>query len=369
MKDRKLVYIVNVDWFFISHRLPLAIEALNRDYKVYVICKDTGAFNKLLDYGIIPININFKRSGYNLFYDFLILIKLYLILKKIKPHIVHSVTLKVSIFVALVHKIYPNFKSVYAISGLGFIFSSGSNFLNFVSKKIIYFSFNNKNEDFIFQNYDDLKSFKISNNRHIHLIKGSGIDLIKYHFVPLHSNKTTVFVMACRILKDKGVIEFCKAFRILKDKYKNEVEAVLVGPIDKDNPTTLTNTEINILVKENNVRWLGQRDDIFDIIAKSDVAVLPSYREGLPKFLIEASAIGRPIITTNTIGCKECVIHGSNGILVKPKDVITLFSAMEYLHLNPKIRIKMGECSRSYAISNYDIKNVIDSTFKIYNLN
>ena len=156
MKNRNLVYIVNVDWFFISHRLPLAEEAIKRGFNVFIVCKDTGKFNKLRDIGAIPINLNFKRSGYNFFNDFITIIKLFIILKKIKPQIVHTVTLKVSIIAALIHKLYPNYRAVYAISGLGFIFTSGGKFLHFISKIIINFSFNNKKDNFIFQNFDDL---------------------------------------------------------------------------------------------------------------------------------------------------------------------------------------------------------------------
>jgi len=365
MKNSNLVYIINVDWFFISHRLPLAEEAIKRGFNVFIVCKNTGKFEKFREMGAIPINLNFNRSGYNFFNDFITIIKLFFILKKIKPDIVHSVTLKVSIIVALIHKLFPNFRAVYAISGLGFIFTSGGKFLQFISKIIINFTFNNKQDSFIFQNLDDLNIFKMSNNN-CHLIKGSGIDLDKFHQIPLSKGQSTSFIMVSRILKDKGVVEFCNAFKLLKNKYKNDVCAVLIGPIDMENPTSLTKTEISMLAEQTKVNWLGESSDIFNNIAKSDVAVLPSYREGLPKFLIEASALGRPLITTNSVGCKDCVIDGFNGILVPIKNVDKLFEAMEILYLNHVLRNVMGNNSRYLAVKHYNIRDVINTTFKIY---
>ena len=137
MRNTNLVYVVNVDWFFISHRLPLAEEAIKRGFNVFIVCKNTGKFEKFREMGVIPINLNFKRSGYNFFIDFITIIKLFMILKKIKPDIVHSVTLKVSIIVALIHKLYPNFRAVYAISGLGFVFTSAGKLIHYISRYII----------------------------------------------------------------------------------------------------------------------------------------------------------------------------------------------------------------------------------------
>ncbi len=367
MKD-KIVYVVNVDWFFLSHRLPLALAAIDKGFDVYLLCRNTGRFQELIDLGIKPIDIKFARSGFKVIDELKIVFKLIKLFRELNPIIIHSITLKVCLIVSICIKFNPKVKLVNAISGLGHIFTSGSKYIRIIIAFVIKFMFKGDNLRFIFQNSDDHDYFNqlglISNN--FIITKGSGINLNIYNNSLEPGRLPIVYLIACRMLKDKGVLEFAKAFGKLRSEYGDSVKAIMAGPIDLENPAALKVDEIKILELKYGVEWIGESKEMQKLILNSHVAVLPSYREGFPKFLIEASAIGRPIITTDTVGCRDCVVPGYNGILVSVKNVDELYKAMKLLFENSNMRSFMGSNSRIIAEENYDISEVVNRTFDIY---
>jgi glycosyltransferase involved in cell wall biosynthesis len=169
------------------------------------------------------------------------------------------------------------------------------------------------------------------------------------------------------MLKDKGVIEFVNAANLLKDKYISKFEFLLVGNIDYNNPAFISEKELLSFCDNSYIKWLGFQNDVKDIYRNCDIVCLPSYREGLPKSLVEAMAMELPIITTNTTGCRECVEDGYNGFLVPVKDHVELANKIELLGLNSNLRIKMGKMSRIKMLEEMSLNKVINETFKFYN--
>ena len=349
-----IIYVVNVDWFFISHRLDLAKVALDKNYKVYLLAKDTGKFEIIRELGINCINIDFERSNINIFSEIKIINILRKYYVKLKPNIIHHVTLKPMLYGSIASK-YIN---------------SHINFKTIFLKKLMKFAFNSNNVFFIFQNIDDYNYYnklKLVKPNNFIIIKGSGVDQFKFKQKIYKSDNSNInIVMVCRMLKDKGVIEFINAALLLKEKYKDLLKFKLVGDIDLENPSSLTKEELIFLTDGEYISWEGFKADVIDIYTKSDIVCLPSYREGLPKSLIEAMSVGCPIITTEAAGTRECVINGWNGFLVPVKDSILLSEYIELLSLNKELRIEMGKNSRIKMEKEFSLKYVIETTHNFY---
>ena len=231
-------------------------------------------------------------------------------------------------------------------------------------------AFSDKKSNFIFQNPDDQKLFsnygftKSTNNV---LIKGSGVDETIYQSGIKTQNKKIKIVLLARMLKDKGVIEFIKAANLLKNKYDSKFEFLLAGNLDYSNPAGISEQDLLTLCDDSYIKWIGFQNNVKSIYQDCDIVCLPSYREGLPKSLVEAMAMELPIVTTNVTGCRECVVDGYNGFLVPVKDHVELANKIEVLGLNYNLRIKMGKNSRIKMLKEMSLRKVIDLTFKFYN--
>lgn len=365
----KILYVVNVDWFFISHRLPLALEAKKRGYEVTIATTNTGRFKELESFGFKLFDLKIKRSGTNPFKELFSIIKLIKILKRVKPTVIHSVTLKMSIYCAIATRFVQITKVINAISGLGYNFTAARKTRSQrIINALMKFAFNKRGFYFIFQNPDDLLLFQelnFENGNNFFLIKGAGVDLNKFKFQELKNRNKISFILTARMLKDKGISEFISASKIVITKYPYS-SFLLVGDIDVENPASFTENELRNELAETNVDWLGHRNDILELLQESDVMVFPSYREGLPKSLIEAAAVGLPIITTDTIGCRECVDDGINGFLVPVGNSNILAQKMIELIEDPVLRQKMGKASRLKAEKEFSLDMVIEKTFELY---
>jgi glycosyltransferase involved in cell wall biosynthesis len=372
LNKKIIIYVVNVDWFFVSHRLPLAEEALKQGMDVYLITKNTGCFTPLQNIGIKCIDVNFKRSGKNPLTEIFLIIKLARHYCKIKPNYIHHITLKPSIYGSIAGKLIKlDTKIINAISGLGYIFIDGRKTISkFIIKILLNLAFSDKKANFIFQNPDDQKLFSnygfIKSSNHI-IIKGSGVDELKYQSKIKSNNDKIKIVLLARMLKDKGIIEFINAANLLKSKYEFKFEFLLAGTIDNNNPASISEHELMSYCDNSYIKWIGFQNDVKIVYENCDIVCLPSYREGLPKSLVEAMAMELPIITTDTPGCRECVDHEYNGFLVPVKDHIELANKIERLGLDFDLRIKMGKMSRVKMLKEMSLKTVIAETFKFYN--
>ena len=298
------------------------------------------------------------------------MIHIFKIILKVKPDIIHFISIKPVLIGGVISRLFPSISKVFSITGLGSAFIKDNMFskIKFNLLKYLYsISLNQKKYKVIFQNKTDL-NFLLKNTNlkksNCALVPGSGVSLKK--FKPKKFNfKDPIIMFPSRMLAHKGIFEFIEAARILK---KNEINArfVLVGDIDKDNPSGIKINLIRKWKEENIIEYWGHKEKMPSILSLATVIVLPSYREGFPKVLMEASACGRPSITTNVPGCKDAVVNNYTGILIPVKNSRKLANEIQNL-LNNKSKIKqMGINARHYALKNFDINRIVESHIKIY---
>jgi glycosyltransferase involved in cell wall biosynthesis len=372
LKKARILFVTNVDWFFISHRLVIAEEAQKRGFEVIVAAEDTGRSQEIRDKGIHFINLSISRSGTNPFKEFKTLINFFNVYKKINPDVVHHITLKPVIYGSIIAKLLRIRGVVNAISGLGYNFTKGRQ--SYVQKAMLYimrFGFSRKNLVVIFQNENDQDELTdlgiINSSNEIVGIKGSGVDLEKYYESPFPAFNRIIILLPSRMLWDKGIKELREASNILKEKYSNKVEFILSGLADEDNKAGVPAFYMKSWDDGEYVKWIGYQKNMFKIYQNSHIVVLPSYREGMPKALLEACAVGRAIVTTNAIGCKETVDEGFNGFKVPVASSTDLANALEELINNHDLIKQMGHNSRAKAEKEFDVKNVVEKHIEIYN--
>ena len=369
--NKRILFVANVDWFFISHRLILAEAAIKKGYEVTVACNDTGRKKEIEAAGAFFVNFHFERSGTNIFKEIFTLVKFYKLYKKVAPTMVHHITLKPVIYGSIVAR-FLKIPVLNAVSGLGFNFTEGQNgFSTNLMTLLMRVGFKNKNLTCIFQNNDDLNTIKfrgiLYKSNKIVKIKGAGVDLNKFSYqIPPENEKVTI-VLPARLLWDKGVNEFYEASQLLKKKYAEKVIFKLIGIADTDNKAGVSPATLKGWVDDSYFIWINYQKNMVPVYHNSDIVVLPSYREGMPKTLLEACAVGRPIVTTNAIGCKECVDEGVNGFKVPVKSIQELAKAIELLVLDTELRFRMGKASRNKAVNEFNQVNVITKHLEIYN--
>lgn len=367
---KKIIFVVNVDWFFISHRLPLAKEAISKGWAVYLISKETGGFAALTELGVKCIPMEFERSGKNPLKELRIIRQLKKIYKDIQPQIVHHITLKPCIYGTIALKKTKGVTIINAVSGLGYAFTDNRRSLGTrILTGLLKWAFRDKRSGFIFQNPDDrdfYRSMGFLTDDNYTLIKGSGVDENLFPYTKPREKDVVTVTLLARMLKDKGILEFIQAAKLLEEKYKDTLRFILVGGIDPDNPAHLSEAELRDQCDGEYIQWSGHQKDVISVYSNSDIVCLPSYREGLPKSLVEAMAIGRPVITTDAIGCRECVDDGINGFLVPVKDFSILARKIEILALDPELRISMGIKSREKMVKEMSLKQVVNQTFAFY---
>jgi glycosyltransferase involved in cell wall biosynthesis len=368
---KTLLLVANVDWFLISHRLVLAKEATKRGWKVYVACEDTGRSDEITNQGVNFIHFPFSRSGTNPLSELATIRSFYRLYNKVNPDVVHHITLKPVIYGSLVAKFLKVKGVLNAVSGLGYVFTGPRRgAVQNVMLKIMRNGFKRKNCEFIFQNKDDFNELSglgvIHKSNKINFIKGSGADLAIFKQMPFPEGDRVKILLPTRMLWDKGVAELRAASEILKEKYQDKVQFILAGLADEDNKAGVSAVYLNDWEEGDYVKWIGYKKDMVAVYANSDIVILPSYREGIPKTLIEACAIGRPIITTEAIGCRECVDEGVNGLKVPVKSTSELAIAISKLVEDANLRMLMGTASRLKAEKEFDQRAVVKKHIEIY---
>ena len=370
--SRKLFIVVNNDFFFISHRLQIGIAALKHGYDVTIVSKNTGRKKEIESYGLKFKHIKFNRSKTDVIFKLLNIYSLYRLYKREKPDIIHHVTIYCCILGSFAAKLAKSKNVVNAISGGGYNFSNDRNgILQKILRAFMQLCFSSPKYHYILQNKDDFIAFMNYNNasssENYHLIKGSGVNLNEFSYhEPVKKDKLQVLLPA-RILLDKGIIEFIEAAKILKDEFQDSVEFIIMGYFDKKNGARISKKKLLRLIDNKYIRWHDFSKEIIRHLANSDIVVLPSYREGLPKSIIDACAIGRPIVTTDAYGCRDCVVEGYNGYIVPVKNSEALAEKIKLLLEDEQSRIRMGKNARLFAEQNFSIDKVVDEHLKIYN--
>jgi glycosyltransferase involved in cell wall biosynthesis len=360
----------------INFRLHLIKKLISRGYKVSVASpKDKFSVNlqkKLKYLGVDTHIFKLYRQSFNIFRDFFSLLEIYRILINLKPNVVISYTAKPVIYSGFILKFFKKINYYPLITGLGYAFSEGitikKKILKFLMVKL-YTQSLKSSDKIIFQNKDDqalffkLKIFKKKNLSCV--VNGSGIDLSLYPLTNLPSKP--IFLMIARLLVDKGVREFVEAAKIVRLRFPN-AKFKLVGGLDQ-NPSSISSKELHLWINQGNIEYLGELKSVQSILQSSKFFVLPSYREGTPRSILEALSTGRPVITTNSPGCRETVIHGKNGLLVPVRNATALAKAMIKL-LNEKEETLKKMAKESYLIAKnkFEIGKVNKSMLKIMNL-
>jgi glycosyltransferase involved in cell wall biosynthesis len=367
---RKLFIIVNVDWFFLSHRKEIALAAQKDGYSVTIVTNNTGMKSVIEGLGLKVIDLPMSRSGMNLIQELSTFKYLYKLYKREKPDVVHHVGLKAILWGTLAAKFAKVSGVLNAVSGLGIFFAEDSeSVLSKIFVQVFRYSHHRNNLAVIFQNDDDKSLFLtkgIIRRDQAYIIKGSGVDLEQFCYTPEPVVGSIKILLTARMIPEKGIFILVEAANLLKKAYKDKVQFLLCGGID-DNPTAITKEEIKVVCDGKYISWLGYRTDVLELIKSSHIVVLPSYyKEGLPKSLIEAAAVGRPIITTDSVGCREAVVENYNGFLVPVRNSRILADKLKILIDSPKLRRSFGKNSRLFAERDYSISDVIKKHLNVY---
>ncbi len=368
---KKLFIVVNVDWFFLSHRLPVALAAQKAGWEVTIVTADTGKLKDITATGLRAVNLPMSRSGMNIREELGTMNFLRKLYKAEMPDVVHHVGMKTILWGTLAAKFAKVNGVVNAISGLGGFFAEDNKgLLAKVMPKVLRFSHSRKKLLVIFQNHEDEAMYikkGIIESSQSRFIKGSGVDLENFCFTLEPVSEKVIVILTARMIAEKGVFLLAEAAERLRKEYENKVEFWLAGGID-DHPGAITKEQLNAACDDRYIKWLGYRTDVKELLQQSHIVAFPSYyMEGLPKSLIEACAIGRPIITTRSIGCKDVVDDGVNGFLIPIKNVDALTDKLRTLIDDADMRRRMGKASREKAEREFSLDVVIEKHLNIYN--
>lgn len=374
-RQKKLLWVVNVDWFFASHRLPIAAEALRLGYEVHVATGVTNLRTELERRGFTVHPLKLNRSSTGLLSAWRLFTEIVRIFRAVQPDVVHLVTIKPVLLGGIAARLARVPAVVFAVSGLGFVFVGRgfwARLRRWVVSGLYGLALGHRNRKVIFQNPSDLEIIGQAARlpaSAVELIRGSGVDLSQYVVTPLPGGAPLV-VLASRMLADKGVREFVEAARLLRSRKWDPLPLprfALVGQPDPDNPASLTEPELQRWASEGAVEWWGQRSDMPQVFASAHIVALPSYYgEGLPKVLIEAAACGRAVVTTDMPGCRDAIDPGKTGLLVPARDPKALAQVLQRLLEDAPLRRTMGEAGRALAEKAFDVRQVVAAHARIY---
>lgn len=364
---KRLLIVVNVDWSFLSHRLPIALAAKDAGYDVTVAAADTGRADDIRRHGLTFVPLPLQRTGTSAFREVLVVFALARLYRSMRPAIIHHVTIKPVLYGSLIARLVPHAKVVNAVSGLGYAVETGPEWGRRLVLTAYRALFRRSGTRVILQNPDHVALFereRIIRSEHIVLIEGSGVDPDRFT-PPVADPEPPVVMLPGRMLVDKGVREFVEAARQLRQE-GSVARFVLVGAAGDDNPTAIDAREIARWVEDGTVEWWGHRTDMPAVLRQATVVTLPSYHEGLPLALLEAAAAGRAIVASDVPGCRSVVHAGVNGVLVPARDAGALAEAIARLLLASSLRSRMGEAGRKLVLERFSVDRVVESTLTLY---
>ncbi|PCE67626.1 glycosyltransferase family 4 protein [Salinivibrio sp. YCSC6] len=357
-----IVITSNTSWYLYNFRKNTIQALIDKGHQVYAIAPKDEYSVKLEALGARYVPVDIDQGGTNPIKDLKTFIGFLSIYRNVRPDVVLNFTPKNNIYSTVAAKIFGG-KSVNNIAGLGAIFINQGVSAT-IAKWLYKFSQRFANTIF-FQNEDDKALFldnHLANPSITDRLPGSGVDLSRFSARPSDDDGKVRFLVVARMLYDKGIGHYVEAARKLKAEYGDSVECRLLGFVGVNNPTAVSKEEMQQWVDEGVVTYLGVSDKVEDEMAEVDCVVLPSfYREGVPKSLLEAGAMGKPIITTDNVGCRETVDHSVNGYLCEPKSTESLYAAMkEMIEVGHSKRLIMGQASREKMQSTFDEKIIIN---------
>ncbi len=372
--EKRLIIAVNEDIFFLSHRVAVAEGAKRAGWEVIVTCADTGLAREIEQRGFIYEKMPISPRSMNPLEEWRVVRFLEHLLKKYPGSIAHFVGMKLILAGNLASKFAPTPKGIVnAVSGLGILFLNPKNVVPSAIFKILKFSRNiSIPARTIFQNFEDQELFRKAGLLKEHeaaYIKGSGVSLEEYHprkTPEKHEKAKLIVLFAGRLLKSKGIEDFISAAELLRPKWENKVEFHVCGHL-ANSLNAIPEEKIKELADGNYIKWLGYRTDMSELMRNADIFAYPSYyREGVPRVLLEASASGLPIVTCNSVGCRDTVENGVNGYLVSPMNPAQIAEKVDMLLKDEELRQNMGKASRRIAVRDYSIEDVVKHHIQIY---
>ena len=367
----KILFFANTDWYLYNFRLPLAAFLRNKGWQVLFVSPPGPYGDRLRAAGYHWVPLSLERRSLNPVRELLVLHRLRQIYARERPDLVHHFTIKSVVYGALLARLM-GIPCVNAVTGLGHVFTSQRwrmRALRPLVRGLLRLALGGAGSRLVLQNPDDVAAFqqhRLIAPESIRLIRGSGVDIAR--FSPTERSDATRplrLLLASRLLWEKGIGEYVEAARRLRAGGL-VVECWLAGAPDPGNPASIDEAQLAAWQAEGAVTLLGQVEDMPALLAQVDVAVLPSYREGVPRSLLEAAACGLPLIATDVPGCREVVREGENGLLIPPRDPAALGKAIARLAGDAALRRRMGEASCQLAVAEFAQEAVFEQTLAVY---
>lgn len=367
----KILLFANTEWYLYNFRRSLALALQSAGHEVLLVSPPGAYGEKLAALGLRWIPAPMQRRSLNPLRELALVNWLRKLVLREDVDLVHGFTMKCAVYGSLAARMAER-SSVNAVAGLGYVFTSEqwrARLLRPIVSMVLRFALDAPKARLILQNPDDVALFRDRlglDPATIRLIPGSGVDCER--FTPAGPQRVRgVFrvLLPARLLWDKGVQEFVEAARLLKSEGRS-MECLLAGEPDDGNPNAVSATALKEWAAEGSVTWLGHVGDMAGLYRSVDVVVLPSYREGLPKGLIEAAACALPLVTTAVAGCREVVTHEVDGLLVPARDAAALAVAIAKLQDDPELRVRMGRAARQKALSRFEQNSIIAQTVSVY---
>jgi len=370
----KFILFANTDWYLYNFRLSLAKAIRDAGHDLLLISPDGEYGPKLRSLGFRWEPVPMVRKSLNPLHEVRLLFYLWALFRRERATLVHGFTIKCAVYGALAARFASVPMRISAVAGMGFVFTSNSikaRLLRPVVKLLMRFSLGGEAARLILQNSDDVNLFEehgLIRAEQIRLIRGSGVDCQRFIASRARYERQlpSRVLLAGRLLWDKGIAEYVAAARLLRSEGRSDI-FLLAGDPDFGNPTAISETEIATWVEEGVIEWLGHVDDMASLLGTVDIVTLPSYREGLPKTLIEAAACELPLVTTDVPGCREVVTDSVDGLLVPVRNPIALADAIRRLLDDAAFAQKLGMAARRKALVEFDEKIVIERTLSVYN--
>jgi glycosyltransferase involved in cell wall biosynthesis len=365
----RILYTANAAWYFAQARLPLAMAALAAGYEVHLAAPEDETVPILEKAGLRFHRIPVQRKSVNPFRETQALAAIWRTFKSIKPSIAHNFAHKPVLYGSAAARIL-RCPTVNTICGLGYLFISDSP-KAILLRKLVGNAYRHLFRHGVlctFENHDDERTFisqRIVPRERTRVIPGTGVDCRRFSPVPGKPDGLPIVLLGARMLWDKGIGEFVEAARELSRRGVR-ARLVLAGPLDSGNPAAITRSQLDAWVQEGIIEWWGNQEHMHEVLRRVTIACLPSYREGLPSFLVEASASGVPLVATDVPGCREVVIHQKTGLLTAARDSRSLADALEILLKNDVLRTEYGRAARQDALIRFDTQRVCGLMLELY---
>ncbi|MFY2763025.1 glycosyltransferase family 4 protein [Arenimonas sp. MALMAid1274] len=369
----RIVLFANTDWYLYNFRRSLALALRDAGHDVLLLSPPGPYGDKLTALGLRWQPVPMDRRSLNPLRELALVWHLVRLLRRERPALVHGFTIKCAVYGSIAARLAGVPARVNAVAGMGYVFTSNdakARLLRPIVRGLMRLALDGDNARLVLQNPDDVALFERAGlvaRERIRLIPGSGVDCSRFAASARVRDpaQPMVVLLAARLLWDKGLAEYVAAARQLRAQGR-ALRFLLAGDPDPGNPAAVPDASLREWVADGTLEWLGHVDDMPALLASVDVVVLPSYREGLPKGLIEAAACALPLVTTDVPGCREVVTDGVDGLRVPVRDAAALAAAIARLQDDPALACRLGEAARQKAIREFDEISVIRRTRAVY---